>query len=242
MSKQYCRVMLGKGSANASDGIKGGFIAAGFLFDLDLTDKFPDEWRAFNKKFRPVWLEQNPGKSKVAAGLACGMLHRICRGLKEGDIVMSPDLNGDYHFGEISGPYYYDPSYELPHKRPVRWFDVTAHRNALSHDLQMSIGSIGTVSTVTKHAEEIEAIIGNRAGPVLVARDETVEDPSVFALEMHLEEFLVANWPQTPLGKTVPGAIIALEQDKRIENALKVAPNIDFYRYEVRFDLVKVAG
>jgi restriction system protein len=29
--------------------------------------------------------------------------------------------------------------------------------------------------------------------------DETVEDPSAFALEKHLEDFLVANWRQTEL-------------------------------------------
>ena len=40
-------------------------------------------------------------------------------------------------------------------------------------------------------------------------------------------------------GQTVRGAIIALEPDKRIEQALKVAPNIDFYRYQVSFELLK---
>ncbi len=306
--KEYKRIMLGRKSVNADDAIKGGFICAGFLFGMDLTGKFPDEWRDFNRQMIPVWMEQNPDRSKVAAGLACGMLHTICRGLRNGDIVMSPDTNGDYHFGEIAGDYFYDPAYELPHKRPVCWFDVTVHRNDLSDELQNSIGSIGTVSTVNKYAAEIEAIIGNQTAPALVARDETVEDPSVFALEMHLEEFLVANWSQTPLGRThdiytedgeiigqqypsdtgpidilaiskdrrellvvelkkgrasdnvlgqiqrymgyvqgelaeqgqtVRGIIIALEQDKRIERALSVAPNIDFYRYQVRFDLIR---
>ena len=84
----------------------------------------------------------------------------------------------------------------------MHWFDVTVARGDLSDGLQNSIGSIGTVSNVVKHAEEIEAILGNRTAPALVARDENVEDPSVFALEQHLEEFLVANWPQTPLGRT----------------------------------------
>jgi len=37
----------------------------------------------------------------------------------------------------------------------------------------------------------------------------------------------------------VRGVIIALEDDLRIKRALKVAPNIDFYRYEVKFDLIK---
>ena len=307
--KEYRRIMLGKKSVNAEDAIKGGFICAGFIFDLDLTGQFPNEWRQFNEKMRPVWLEQNPGRSKVAAGLACGMLHTICKGTNVGDIIMSPTPDGLFHFGEVTGDYFYDPSYELPHKRPVRWFDITVHRHDLSEGLQNSVGSIGTVSTVTKHADEIEAIIGNQAAPKIITNDETIEDPSVFALEKHLEDFLVANWPNTPLGKThdifreddeiigqqypsdtgpidilaiskdrkellivelkkgrasdnvvgqiqrymgfvlsdlaesdqtVKGAIIALEEDQRIKQALKVAPNIDFYRYEIRFDLKQV--
>ena len=311
MTKNYKRIMLGRKSANAADGIAGGFICAGFLFDLDLTDKFPDEWRDFNKEYIPVFIKQKPEKTKVAAGLACGMLHTICKGLQKGDIVMTPDPEGNYHFGEITGDYFYDAGYELPHKRPVHWFDTTVHRSELDEALRNSVGSIGTVSDVGKHAKIIEAIIAGRKAPQLTIADETIEDPSVFALEKHLEDFLVANWPHTPLGKThdiyseegeiigqqypsdtgpidilavskdgkellvvelkkgrasdnvigqvqrymgyvlselaedgqtVRGAIIALEQDKRIEQALKVAPNIDFYRYNVRFDLHKVNG
>ena len=37
----------------------------------------------------------------------------------------------------------------------------------------------------------------------------------------------------------VKGVIIALDEDQRIKFALKVAPNIEFYRYEVKFDLIK---
>ena len=37
----------------------------------------------------------------------------------------------------------------------------------------------------------------------------------------------------------VRGVIIALDDDKRIRRALQVAQGIDFYRYEVKFDLIK---
>jgi len=37
--------------------------------------------------------------------------------------------------------------------------------------------------------------------PSIVATDETIEDPNVFALEKHLEDFLVQNWNATELGK-----------------------------------------
>ena len=40
-------------------------------------------------------------------------------------------------------------------------------------------------------------------------------------------------------GQSVKGVIIALEDDLKIRRALKVATNIDFYRYEVSFKLNK---
>jgi restriction system protein len=40
-------------------------------------------------------------------------------------------------------------------------------------------------------------------------------------------------------GQTVKGVIIALEDDNRIRRALAVAPNIEFYRYQVSFKLFK---
>lgn len=132
--------------------------------------------------------------------------------------------------------------------------------------------------------------------------------PSSFALEKHLEEFLVSNWQLTELGKRydvfkeggqsigqqyrtdtgpmdilamskdkshylvvelkrdrasdavvgqtlrymgwvaknlcaedqqVKGAIVALQGDDRLENALYAVPNIDFIRYEIDFRLVE---
>jgi RecB family endonuclease NucS len=37
--------------------------------------------------------------------------------------------------------------------------------------------------------------------PKLISTDETVEGPSAFATEEHLEDFLVENWAQTKLGE-----------------------------------------
>jgi len=71
----------------------------------------------------------------------------------------------------------------------------------MSEPLQNSSGSIGTVSNITKFAEEIERLIAGTAPPIIVSTDETVEDPSTFALEKHLEDFLVQNWNQTELGR-----------------------------------------
>jgi restriction system protein len=71
----------------------------------------------------------------------------------------------------------------------------------MSDTLRNSTGSIGTVSQITKYSEEIETLITGKLPPVIISTDNTIEDPSEFALEKHLEDFLVKNWKQTELGK-----------------------------------------
>ena len=73
----------------------------------------------------------------------------------------------------------------------------------MSESLRHSAGSIGTVSNVSKYRDELEQLIkGEVKIQALMSQDPTVEDPTVFALEKHLEDFLVANWSSTPLGRT----------------------------------------
>jgi len=71
----------------------------------------------------------------------------------------------------------------------------------MSEALRNSTGSIGTASNISKHREEIEKLIGGVSAPTLISTDASIEDPSSFALEEHLEDFLVKNWPYTELGK-----------------------------------------
>ena len=166
-----------------------------------MSSELPDRWQEFNEKFRPIFLQNHPDKTKVAAGLACGAIHTVCKGIHEGDIVLCPDGDRAYLVGEVTNPYSYRPGEVLPHRRTVRWLPDKIQREDMSVALRNSTGSIGTVSNISKYAEELEKLIGGQASPALIASDETVEDPSVFALEKHLEEFLVANWGHTELGQ-----------------------------------------
>lgn len=200
--KNYFRVMLGRGSIHAAECFAGNFIGTDFGIQQDLSTQLPEDWRVFNHAFIPRWLEQNPGKSKVAAGLACGALWTVSKGIHNGDIVLCPDGLGSYRVGELTGDYQYVPSGILPHRRAVRWFAEVA-RADMSDALKNSTGSIGTVSTITKYTSELERLIakGGGAAANLVPQDEAEEDPTAFALEKHLEDFLVANWAQTELGR-----------------------------------------
>lgn len=233
--KNYYRIMAGPKSIYAEDCLKGNYIGANFDIDTDLNGKLPDDWREFNRVFIPVWLSKYPGKSKVAAGLSCGALWTIAKGLQKSDAILTPDGKGGYMVGEITGPYYYAQGEKLPHRRPVQWFGNTIERAEMSQSLKNSTGSIGTVSAISKYAAEIETLLAGNRPPALTVFDETIEDPSVFALEKHLEDFLVQNWKQTELGKlydiyeidgelvgqqyqtdTGPMDILAISKDKQV--------------------------
>lgn len=199
--KKYYRVMLGQKSVYAADGFAGNFIGADFEIPQDLTPDLPDDWRVFNKKFIPVFMASHPSKTKIGAGLACGALWTVSKGLQKGDIVLCPDGAGTYFVGEVAGGYYYAPDQPIPHRRPIKWLPKTIQRVDMSDALKNSTGSIGTVSTITQYAAEIEKLLGDPVALSLIASDPDVEDPAAFALEKHLEDFLVQNWTQTDLGK-----------------------------------------
>lgn len=193
--------MLGAKSIYADEAYKGNFIGAGWLENIDLTNKFPETWREFNKKFIPIYQEKNPNTSKIAAGLACGMLYTITKGILVGDIILCPDGQGNYYVGEVVSEYEYSKGEILPHRRNVRWYSKVISRSEMSESLKNSTGSIGTVSNVSKYANEIDSLVADSRPSSIISTDETVEDPTIFALEKHLEDFLVQNWHHTELGK-----------------------------------------
>ncbi|MBP9853390.1 MAG: DUF1016 family protein [Candidatus Omnitrophica bacterium] len=227
--------MLGRGSSYADECYKGNFIGADYDINVDLTLRLPENWRDFNKEFIPIFLENHPEKTKIAAGLACGMLHTICKGIQRNDIVLCPNGSGGYYVGEVVESYSYHPGEVLPHRRGVQWYSKLIDRSEMSQALQNSTGSIGAVSKISKYDVEIESLIVGESPATLISTDETVEDPSVFGLEKHLEDFLVHNWNQTELGKnydvyeedgelvgqqypsdTGPIDILAISKDKKV--------------------------
>ena len=233
-AKKYYRIMADKGSIRAAECHAEGYIGAGWLADIDLTGRLPDNWREFNRQFVPIYLERHPDKSKVAAGLACGMLHTVCRGMGIGDVVLCPNGSGAYYVGEVTSDYQYRPERSLAHCRDVRWCEDLIAREEMSQELKNSAGSAGTVSNISKYADEIEGLRSGKTPPALIASDADVEDPQAFALESHLEDFLVQNWAGTVLGSsydifeeegelvgqqypsdTGPMDILAVSKDKR---------------------------
>ncbi len=199
---KYYRLMLGQGSCHAAQCLAENIVGVNFAIQQDLTNELPESWQAFNREFIPAYRAIMPDKSKVAAGLACAMLWTVCKGMQTGDRVLCPDGTGKYHVAEITGDYAYAAGQALPHRRPVRWLGSVQNVD-MSDALRHSCNSIATLCKLFKHHEELETLLGDLDDdePTILTNDETIENPYNFALETHLEEFLVQNWSQTELGK-----------------------------------------
>ncbi len=203
--RSYYRVMLGKKSSHAELCLVGGFIGADFGVAEDLTESLQLDWKDFGKNVAPIYAANRPDKSKIAAGLACGALWTIGKGMQAGDIVLAPDGEGSYRAGEVVGNYAYAAGEPLPHRRPVHWLDVVIPRQDMSDGLLGSAGVPLTVvgpNAITAHAAEIERLIATAPASRASQPDpiQTATDTS-FAMEKHLEEFLVSNWKNTELGQ-----------------------------------------
>ena len=199
--KNYYRIMLGAKSIYADKCYNDTFIGADFNIDWDLSKVLHENWREFNKEQIPLWMKNHPGKSKVAAGLACGFTWTVSKGILKGDIVLCPNGSGSYYVGEVISDYEFVKEDILPHRRRVKWYPNTIDRSLMSDALKNSSGSIGTVSNITKYADEIEKLLTGNVPSTIFSTDSNVESVSEFALEKHLEDFLVKNWNQTDLGK-----------------------------------------
>ena len=141
--------MLGRGGMYVEECVRDGYIGVDFNIYEDLSAALPENWREFNKRYIPVFMEANPDKSKVAAGLSCSMLWTICKGLQIDDVVISPDGNGQYYVGQITGGYYYVPNSTLPHRRRIKWQSQKISRSDMSVELRNSSGSVGTCCNIT---------------------------------------------------------------------------------------------
>lgn len=196
----YYRVFLGRGGVFADQAFREGWIGTGWIEDIDLTGKFPENWKDFNAQFISIVMEQNGIPSKVGAGLACGMTWTLGRGLGKGDVVISSDSSDTFHLGRVIGDYHYVAGGPLSHRRSVEWSGTTFQRDEVSDELRRSLSSGNTISRLNQHQDELQSFLSGTPGHVSV-NDETVESPLSFVLERHLEDFLVSNWQHTDLGK-----------------------------------------
>jgi len=185
--KNYYRVMLGRGSYLAPKCFEGKYIGVGW-FEQDLTNELTDNRHDFYENF---------GRKHIEKKHPSNMTHRVCKEIKENDIVLCPDGEGLYWVGKVTGDYFYNPQKgNFRHRRPVEWLDKIDKAD-ISLELKKSLYSRYTAINITKFADEIERLLAG-----IVEAGSHVEDEAVeFALEKHLEDFICANWDKTDFAK-----------------------------------------
>lgn len=151
--------MLGEHGKYLNDCLEGEFIGINFMPDVDLSQLSGIEESKWRAQMIDAFLSIYPDKSVGAARTSVGFMWTVCRGLKEGDVVLASNGQGAYNIGQIAGEYYYAPGEVLPHRRRVVWLDKVLNRKDMSKALQNSSGSIGTCCNITKYAGELNNLI-----------------------------------------------------------------------------------
>ena len=303
--------MLGSGSKYAQDCIENDYVGIDFGFHESLKPNLVGAWSEHKDALKSAFIKFNPDKTPVGLGLCTGALSSFGSWIEIGDILLCPISTKELRVAIVIGDYEYVPGGVLPHRRKVDWLPTTVQRANLSETMQNSIKSTNTLIDISKFKTEIESIIENRPADVIFAKDKDIEDPSNFAIEKHLEDFLVHNWSKTELskeydlledegeivaqqyqsdtgpidiltiskdkktylvielkkgrasdvvvgqilrymgfvkselalnGENVRGIVVALDDDLRLRNALKMVDSVDFYRYEIDFKLKQVTS
>lgn len=193
--------MLGRGNELASLGLAQGWIGTGWIETLDLTGQFLASARDFNKTYLEKVVEINHISSRVGAGLACGMTWTVGVGLEPGDRVITRDAEERFHVGAVTGPYQFHGGEALPHRRPVTWYPETFSVDDVSDELRRSLSTRNTVADLSAHCAEIDALLNHDSSEVSLSGEAIRDERLSFALERQLEDFLVANWDQTSLGR-----------------------------------------
>ncbi|AWN24269.1 DUF91 domain-containing protein [Deinococcus irradiatisoli] len=207
----YYKVMLGRGSLYAAQAIAGGFIGIEDTMGLDLTPYLSLPEADFRQQVKTALSASNPQLTRATISQYATTLWRIAQGIELGDVVLSPDGlpgPGQLRVADVSGPYHYEAGAPLPHRREVVWRPNPVLRSSMSQPLKNSSGGVTTIIDLTPYEAELVALTTPSTSvpaPVVPASvtgpGTAVETLLAFTLEKQLEDFLVANWASTELGK-----------------------------------------
>lgn len=192
----YHYLKLGKTTEETAACFSEGYVHIGMGLPFDVSTDLSLEWKKFTEKYRPRFLELHPEYTKVGAGLACGAVWMFGTAVV-GGFMLCRDGQGQYRLAEVTGSYRYVPESDFPHQREVRWIGATYALQELPESLQKTVSFPGTLCVI--HKEQVELLLGDSQQPKLTSTDESILDPSAFAMEQHLEAFLVQNWKHTDL-------------------------------------------
>ncbi len=178
---KYWGVRVGHGGQYAAVARQHGFVAIKWdaLGDLAwlATAAEPDAaWRKLLEQYQGTY-----GVAGMAASIGAGQVRRFVREIDDGDIVLVPHTSRKVvYVGRVKGGFVYvpDPADGCPYRqrRGVEWIrDVP--RTAIPQKLLNSLGSLSTVWSLNRSADEARSLVegetkpGPTAGPKSKTRD-----------------------------------------------------------------------
>lgn len=166
---RYWGVRLGGGGRYVEHAKRGGYIAIGWdrLGSLDWLAKETETDKAkreFTRIYRGAY-----GGTEIKLGHGFGQVIKFVREIKEGNIVVIPDMaRGRVLMGRVISPYNYREYWEddcpYQHRKNVEWIKEVK-RDAIPVKLKTSIGSLLTIFSLDHRKQEIMALIGDKYPP-----------------------------------------------------------------------------
>lgn len=178
----FFRVMLGSKSVHFGDCYENEYVGVDHI-DVDISSDLHEDWREFNQKYIPIYIEKRPDKTNVGAGLNCASMWLLAKGIKKDDIVLCPNGQGSYFVGEVTSDYIYVQGSKLPHQRKVKW-SKSIERRSMTQKLQNSFGAGHTiVQAKEEYFSELKSLISGDSFVISEVNDKVdsilLEKPAV---------------------------------------------------------------
>lgn len=155
----YFLIRVGPGSKYIDEAKKEGFIAVGWdevaaLASFKDVDQIKKALAKTSYNYSPAQIAANAGQ-----------LYRFGLEIKNGDTVVSPLGDGQYLVGKARDYYFEDKPHgqcHYRHRRKVDWLERSISKEDMSTNLAYALGSLLTVCSLNKYADEIESLIAGK--------------------------------------------------------------------------------
>lgn len=212
--------MAGLGGGQYRDFLAESIIGIDFDVKTDLSGFNGDSFDSFKQDInRSYWNISANGRSKGSISITNRQLWQFACQMEPGDLVITQ--NGKYQegakvymIGRIVSEYKYLPDAAFPHVREVEWLECELSRHTISPEFNNYLRSGTTIVDLTDFTSEIESILTSESSGAQESSNSISnsfkssqsraygsESRTGFALESHLEEYMVRNWDSIEFGK-----------------------------------------
>lgn len=166
--------------------VEAGLVAIGWpIGDVSMATSRDDVKRAYRETY--------PDHNSRRVGVNAGQVYRFAHEVDVGDPILTYDkTDREYHVGEITGEYAYDPDDapdDYPHVRRVEWNERIS-RDAFPTPVKNTLGSTLTVFSVADRWTTIRAVLEGTYEETQEEETEETEPPYIDEVEAQADELI----------------------------------------------------